>query len=189
MLVVLLLWASGTPYAYSTGNGLASGGKPKKNKGRFRNEKKILYRSSSAGCAPRRIRGDLTGRGGHTEVERGRETCGEDHFPGILVRGIRRGRTAHGVLGGIGNRFQVERGRETCGGDHFPGILVRGIRRGRTVLRVLGGIGNRFHFKFGRGQPLAGERCGSVPVGGIYAIVEQRNRVRAGRSGVVTNVD
>src|SRR4030067_413179 len=131
MLVVLLLWASGTPYAYSTGNGLASGGKPKKNKGRFRNEKKILYRSSSAGCAPRRIRGDLTGRGGHKQVGRG-------------------GRTAHGVLGGIGNRF---------------------------------------HFKFGREQPLAGYRCGSVPVGGIYAIVEQRNRVRAGGSGVVTNVD
>src|SRR3990172_739146 len=150
MLVVLLLWASGTPYAYSTGNGLASGGKPKKNKGRFRDEKKILYGSSSAGCAPRRIRGDLTGRGGHA---------------------------------------QVERGRETCGGDHIPGILVRGIRRGRTVLRVLGGVGNRFHFEFGREQPLAGYRCGSVPVGGTYAIGEQRNRVRAGRSGVVTNVD
>src|SRR3990172_2696473 len=132
MLVVLLLWASGTPYAYSTGNGLASGGKPKKNKGRFRDEKKILYGSSSAGCAPRRIRGDLTGRGGHAQVERGRETFGEDHFPGILVRRIRRGRTVLRVLGGIGNRFQVERGRETCGGDHIPGILVRGIRRGRT---------------------------------------------------------
>src|SRR3990172_6100725 len=150
MLVVLLLWASGTPYAYSTGNGLASGGKPKKNKGRFRNEKKILYRSSSAGCAPRRIRGDLTGRGGHTQVERGRETCGE---------------------------------------DHFPGILVRGIRRERTVLRVLGGIGNRFRFEFGSEQPLAGYRCGSIPVGGTHAVVERRNRVRAGLSGIVTNVD
>src|SRR4030066_454758 len=141
MLVVLLLWASGTPYAFPTGNGLASGGKPKKNKGRCRNEKKILYGSSSAWCAPRRIRGDLTGRGGHAQVERGRETCGEDHFPGILVRRIRRGRTPHGVLGGIGNRFP---------------------------------------FEFGREQPLAGFRGGSVPVGGTYAIVEQRNRVRAG---------
>src|SRR4030067_2153060 len=146
LLVVLLLWASGTPYANSTGNGLASGGKPKKNKGRFRNEKKILYGSSSAWCAPRRSRGDLTGRGGHSQVERGRETCGE---------------------------------------DHFPGILVHRIRRGRTVLRVLGGIGNRFHVEFGREQPLAGYRCGSVPVGGIHAIVEQRNRVRCGRPGVV----
>src|SRR3990170_1785631 len=40
MLVVLLLWASGTPYAYSTGNGLASGGKPKKTKGGFEMKRK-----------------------------------------------------------------------------------------------------------------------------------------------------
>src|SRR3990172_13197920 len=178
MLVVLLLWARGTPYAYSTGNGLASGGKPKKNKGRFRDEKKILYRSSSAGCAPRRIRGGLAGLGGHAQVERGRETDEADEgdrAAGNPALRFRRERTSPGVLGGIRNRAsfevgrgkKIEQGRETDEadeGDRVAGIPAHRFRRGRTSPGVLGGVRNRVSFDVGQGENLAERRCESPPV-------------------------